>query len=153
MNCDNFYNKVSRYFQYLFEEYDFKVIHSSNRYDQGYCLIILGSPSFQVRIFYERGSIQADLGSVGAAANWPNSSLDKGVWYPLRLLVDFIGGKTTLTDQDIRISGERISKLTVDENLSELSSYLKPVVNDVKKVFSNPHESQSLKNLKIYLGT
>lgn len=152
LNCDGFFEKINLHFQFLKKEYDFEVTHSSSKKHGEYCLFIYESPHCQIRFMHDKGTVQVDVGGKDAPKSWPQSSLDKGKWYPLRVVIDFIYNELPKTEEEISAEGHELFNMTIEENLTDLSQKLKPVINKVNSLFDESSAYRSKHELDAYLG-
>lgn len=133
--CQQFLDQIARSFDYLFDRHGFKVIHSKDVWNGERCLVILESADCRLRFIYDRGTVEAAVGSLDAPAGW--SDCDESViqWYALRSVIDFVQGHGKRSPDELRKLGLALFAMSTDEHLADLSGLLQPVCETVFQLF------------------
>ena len=129
-------DQIKRSFDFLFEEYGFKVIHASDTTYGPRCLIAAESKDFRVRFTSEYGSIGLDIGRLNAAPTGGDGPQGQREWFPLRAVVYFLQGKAWPTLEESRKVGEELADLSRDEYVAYQASQLRPLCRKVCQLFS-----------------
>ena len=74
MACDEFLQQVKHHFRYLFEDYDFEVIHREKASRPDYCLIILQSADCRIKFYRTWEEANVLFGTLAAPLTWQNES-------------------------------------------------------------------------------
>jgi hypothetical protein len=134
--CTEILDLVKRSFAFLFEEYGFKVIHSSAATYGPRCLIVAESKDFRVRFISEFGSIGLDIGKLNAEPSWGDGPKGQRQWFPLRVVVYFLQGKGWPTREESQKLGEELAKLSKDQYAEYEAGLLRPLCREVSQLFS-----------------
>lgn len=131
IECAEFLERVRRHWAFLFEQYDFAVIHQAEAPGGSRCLIVLESPFCRLRFIQNRWDLHVDIGTLAAPIDWKDSVQGIKYWYSIGEIFVFIK-KTPFRIEDLL---QEKPFLNIDQQLRELSRELQPVFGEVIHLF------------------
>jgi len=148
--CSEVLDLVKRSFDFLFEEYGFKVIHARNATYGPRCLIVAESSDCRVRFISEFGSVGLDIGRLYAAPTWGDGPQGQREWFPLRAVVYFLRGKGWPKLEESRKLAEELGDMSRDEYVGYEASQLRPLCRDVFQLFSKDAPPDCWRAFEVY---
>lgn len=148
--CAEVLDLIQRSFDFLFEEYGFRLIHASDASYGPRCLVVAESKDCRVRFVSEFGSVEVDIGRLDAAPAWGDGPQGRREWFPLRAVLYFLQGKAWPTLEESRKDGQRLASLSRDEYVAYLANQLRPVCREVCQLFSKDAPQERWRAFEAY---
>lgn len=142
MSCDEFLEWIKSDFDYLFEDYHFKVIYTYKAVTrEDHCLVILESPYCRVKFdrSYEAAGVM--FGSLSAPLTGEHGKGDIQSWFYIRFLLDFVSKRKP----DFESLFKNVAFSPVRQQLKEQSEALKPLCSKVMLLFQ-PSDLQDVES-------
>jgi len=151
--CSELLGSVSKSFDYLFNEYEFAVIHQAQAKLGEYCLLILGSPFFRIQFFQERASMSIYFGDQDAPLDWYYSFSHRGLWFPYAIVLSYFQSTDLLFGSELRFRARRLWSMSVDEQLDLYANETKPLMPEIQNSFQGKSKKFSVAGLVEYEET
>jgi hypothetical protein len=87
MNCENFFNLIKQYFDFLINEYGFEVVIEEIGTSFDWCILVLKSKICCVRFSRDKGDVIIEVGPI-SALNRINGGKKDG-WFFLNTIINF----------------------------------------------------------------
>lgn len=138
--CIEFLRQVRCHFQYLFDEYGFAVVVAKDAERDGCCVVVLRSDDCLFKFLYDRGTVEILVGALSTSPGQPWQNVEPIQnrfihWFSIFGVIYFVEGRPWPSPQELQQSGEALWAMTTDERLATLSRMLRPVCDQVVKLF------------------
>lgn len=136
MSCEKFLDLIQSEFDYLFEEYNFKVVFTDSATTRDdHCLVILESTYCRVKFYRSYEAADVTLGTTSAPLIWENGwregKCDINTWFGIHFVLDFLSRRKP----DLERLLERKEHLPVSRQLAAIAEKLRPLCSQVLLLF------------------
>ena len=130
--CEELAALIDRSLRFLSDDYGFEPVYQEG--GSARCVFVMESKDCRLRFVYEFGAVGMDIGSLDAAPGWSDAPRGIRQWFGMDAVLEFVRGvKPTL--EEIRESGNAISKMSSEDRMLDLANRLRPVARAVFDIF------------------
>jgi hypothetical protein len=140
MSCDEFLEWIKTDFDYLFEDYHFKVIYidaPATREDP--CLVILESLYYRLKFYRSYETANVMFGGPSALLEWGDGKDDAQSWFALRRILGFVSN----VKPDFEGLLEEKEFSSPRQQLREQSEALRPLCSKIMLLFQAPNVQEA----------
>lgn len=148
MKSGFFARQVKQRFSYLFDQYEFAVIHEEyHGQNDGNAIVVLESPACRIRVLLEREQVLVDIGPLSAPEDWSTPAPND--WFGLTYVTGFLSKGTDQWEYAIpQTTLDR--NLRIDRQLVRLADKLRPYCDLIICAFRPETYEQTQRELMDY---
>jgi hypothetical protein len=148
--CQEFKDQITRHFEFLFKENDFKLEHLEEASAGDRCLLVLHGP-FRVKFRYGKGDIEVLVGRRDAPTSWGDEDGGVRSWLQIWGVLRYVGGEPKLNSAERMKFGERFAAMDADSYMAEIANSMRPLLSGIAKFLGSSEFPEELKRFEQFL--
>jgi len=126
------FSRLDVIFDYLFEDYGFAAVYCRDVDHGEHILIILQSPDCRIKFIYDRGTVEATIGTLSSPVGWTDCVDNTRYWFDLLTMIAFVEMWPSMTAAEKQQMADTVRSVTAEVFLSRK---LQPAVGQVVALF------------------
>lgn len=131
-SCVQFRNQIEEYFEFLFRDQGFEIIHTEDS-SKDRCLIVLESSRFRLKMYWAPDEANILVGNCSAPISWSNTVDGEHQWWFLRGIAGYLDDDLSIADRAWEVTQEELSHKA---QLQELATMLENHFDGIDRLFA-----------------
>ena len=138
--CVDFLTSIERHFNYLFDQYGFRLVLSEGKRSGENCLVFLESGSCKIKFHLDHGIPECYFGTRNSPPNWETKDIGLQGWYNVDPILAFMARKKP----NLAVPWPKTpGAWSTDDILAALSRRLRPYIAELITLFASNLETET----------